>query len=251
MAEISAQERTYFRKMFDLNDTDKNEAIRFSELRNLSKHLGVELSDELLLTSLRSIGVRAEKDAIDLTFEDFLRWLKRASASGDEFALLKAKITASGNRALNNDQIARLKEVFDHFDVDHSGSIDAEELGAVFQAMGQEMSSEELESMIAGVDDDGSGQIEFPEFIMLMCSNFAGTSFESEMRDAFEAADYAQSGRMNINDVRSLIVELTGGLIQGEELEQIVQSAEGLVEGGVGMDYMKWESLWEACREEN
>jgi Ca2+-binding EF-hand superfamily protein len=251
--DLSQTEKAYFQKLFNLYDSDKGGTIGFTELRNLAKHLGVELDEDALFSSCRSIGIQAtKKDDVDLTFEQFVRWLKSANAAGDEFAMLKAKITAAGNKALNNEQIARLKDVFDHFDADGSGSIDVDELGNVFASMGQDdISKEELENMIAGVDDDGSGQIEFPEFMMLMCGNFGGVSFEQEMHNTFEASDNVASGTISAQQLRELITETTGGIICGEELEHIIKTAMQECAGRDGLiDYMKWESLWEACREE-
>ena len=49
-----------------------------------------------------------------------------------------------------------------------SDSIDASELGAVMRAMGQKLSAQRLDAMIASVDADGSGEIDFPEFCGLL-----------------------------------------------------------------------------------
>jgi calcium-binding protein CML len=246
--EISDHERAYFKKMFDLFDTDKSGAIGLAELRNLSRHLGVEMSDDAILESVRSIGSPVSaKGEIDLPFQDFLKWLQKAQASGDEFALLKAKIKAGGSKTLNNEQIARLKEVFENFDADGSGSIDAEELGNVFRSMGEEVDPEELKSMIEGVDDDGSGQIEFNEFMLLMCSNFGGHTFEEDMRKVFEEADPEDTGLVSPETLFRIMKDSTGGSIPDREIWEIINSVErkdGMVE------WMKWEALWEACNEE-
>ena len=246
--QFSENERLYFKRMFDLYDTDKGGTIGLSELKNLAKHLGCEMTEESLIQSVRDIGFSDDK--IELGFEAFLKWLTSSgsSTSGDEFAALKAKITAQGSKALNNEQIARLKEVFDHFDADGSGSIDADELVNVFASMGQEVTREEMRDMIDQVDEDGSGEIEFPEFMILMCSNFGSKTFETDMHDAFASIDVDSSGKIFVEDLKQLIRETTGGLIEESEINDIVASA-GPVGGYV--EYMKWESLWEACREES
>lgn len=46
-----------------------------------------------------------------------------------------------------------------------SGTIDATELRATLEALGQKPTDEELFLMIAQVDEDNSGEIEFPEFL--------------------------------------------------------------------------------------
>lgn len=242
--DFSDTERSYFKSMFDMFDTDKSGEIGINELRNLAKHLGVEMSEDQMRQSIMHISPTAELD-----FRGFMQWLESAQATGsDEFAMLKAKITAQGSKCLTNEQIARLKEVFDNFDVDHSQSIDASELGLVFESMGQRPTEADMQGMIASVDADGSGEIEFNEFIQLMCGKFGGPSFETDVRNAFHEADPESTGLIAFDDLRALIVESTGGLINASEAEQIIRSIS--VEDKDGMvQYMKWEELWEAVRD--
>lgn len=248
---FSDDERRYFKKLFDLYDTDKSGAIGMNELRNLSKHLGAEMNDEQLGKSVKSINAAFVSGDGELSFDEFLRWLASTDSNGgDEFAGLKAKITAQGKRTLNNEQIQRLKEVFDHFDADASGSIDADELVNVFTSMGQEVSREDMEEMIRGVDDDDSGQIEFPEFMMLMCTNFGSKTFESDMQEAFATVDASETGKITVRELEQLIRDSTGGLLSDLEVANICQSASECVSNGY-VEYMKWGSLWEACREES
>ena len=47
-------------------------------------------------------------------------------------------------------------------------SIDAKELKVAMRALGFEPKKEEIQKMIADVDDDGSGSIEFEEFLKMM-----------------------------------------------------------------------------------
>eukprot|EP00304_Pavlova_gyrans_P008968 CAMPEP_0206058608 /NCGR_PEP_ID=MMETSP1466-20131121/47051_1 /ASSEMBLY_ACC=CAM_ASM_001126 /TAXON_ID=44452 /ORGANISM="Pavlova gyrans, Strain CCMP608" /LENGTH=100 /DNA_ID=CAMNT_0053433903 /DNA_START=53 /DNA_END=352 /DNA_ORIENTATION=+ len=69
---------------------------------------------------------------------------------------------------LTDEQIEEIREAFNLFDTDHSGSIDYRELKAAMRALGFEVKKEELRKMILDVDSDGSGHIEFPEFLEMM-----------------------------------------------------------------------------------
>lgn len=231
--------------MFHLFDTDKSGAIGLSELKNLTKQLGSEMSEETLLQTVAAIGCSTEGGEIDLSFEDFVKWFTtQGSAGGDEFAVLKGKIRASGSKNLSNDQIAHLKEVFDHFDADKSNSIDADELVNVFASMGQEVTLDSMKQMIATVDDNGSGDIDFEEFIMMMCSNF-GKGFKHEMENAFSEVDPGDEGRIPVSTVAELMRRTTGGMLSETEISEILAS---IAEDG-WVDYRLWESLWEACDE--
>ena len=69
---------------------------------------------------------------------------------------------------LSEEQIEEIREAFNLFDTDHSGSIDYRELKAAMRALGFEIKKEELKKMISDIDSDASGHIEFPEFLEMM-----------------------------------------------------------------------------------
>lgn len=53
------------------------------------------------------------------------------------------------------------RTIFNLFDVDGDESITYEELGVVLRSMGQNPSDEELQEMIAEMDEDNSGTVDF------------------------------------------------------------------------------------------
>eukprot|EP00672_Neobodo_designis_P004997 CAMPEP_0174863586 /NCGR_PEP_ID=MMETSP1114-20130205/56505_1 /TAXON_ID=312471 /ORGANISM="Neobodo designis, Strain CCAP 1951/1" /LENGTH=318 /DNA_ID=CAMNT_0016098657 /DNA_START=63 /DNA_END=1019 /DNA_ORIENTATION=- len=241
---FSKKEVRYFRKMFDMFDTDHSGAIGFFEMKNLTKHLGVEMDDDALRESMAKID---ENGNGDLEFDEFLMWLSQASNQADEFAVLKSKIRAQGTRPLSNAQIERLREVFNHFDADNSGSIDIEELGHVFEAMGQKLSEEDLAALMKQADDDGSGEMEFEEFLMLMCSNFGvNHAFDQDLIESFHAHDPLKTGVISCADLSLLIRELVGPHLTTDEIDEVIDVAHTRGDGYV--EYHKWDSLWEACR---
>ena len=52
--------------------------------------------------------------------------------------------------------------------IDGDGQITAKELGTVMRSMRQNPTEAELQDMINEVDADGSGTIDFPEFLTMM-----------------------------------------------------------------------------------
>ena len=54
----------------------------------------------------------------------------------------------------------------------------------MLQSMGQDPSDEELFDMIAAVDDDGSGEIDFEKFCMVIANQKAATAAQSDERHA-------------------------------------------------------------------
>ena len=74
---------------------------------------------------------------------------------------------------LDEEQIIELKGVFEMFDFDGSGAIDAKELKQVMQNLGMNPTEEEVQRMMEDADEDGSGEIEFQEFAILMGKKLA------------------------------------------------------------------------------
>merc|ERR1712071_232617 len=62
---------------------------------------------------------------------------------------------------------AVLRKVFDSFDHHKKGSIPSSMVQTIFTVMGHRVDAELLKSNIAEVDADGSGELEFPEFVQL------------------------------------------------------------------------------------
>ena len=61
--------------------------------------------------------------------------------------------------------IQKCREAFNTFDADGSGSIDAQEMRSLLEAIGVNPSEEELFRFMSEVDEDGTGEIEFGEFL--------------------------------------------------------------------------------------
>jgi len=64
-----------------------------------------------------------------------------------------------------------LRELFDFYDEDRSGSIDQGELADLLAQMGQQKSPEEVERLFRLMDADQSNSVEFEEFAVVICAN--------------------------------------------------------------------------------
>merc|ERR1719181_735538 len=92
---------------------------------------------------------------------------------------MPASPSKTSGPSLSNEQIAEIQEAFNIFDVDQSGSIDYRELKAAMKALGVVVKKDELKKMITDVDADGSGSVEFPEFLQMMTAKM-GTNDSRE-----------------------------------------------------------------------
>jgi centrin-1 len=74
---------------------------------------------------------------------------------------------------LTEDEIEEIKEAFDLFDTDGSGSIDPKELKAAMQSLGFEAKNQTIFQMISDLDRNSSGAIDFEEFLDMMTARMS------------------------------------------------------------------------------
>ena len=95
-----------------------------------------------------------------------------------------------------------IKEAFDLFDTDNSGTIDAKELNVAMRALGFEMTEEQINQMIADVDKDGSGSIDYEEFEHMMTAKIGERDTKEELTKAFRIIDQDKNGKISDVDIQ-------------------------------------------------
>ncbi|UJR15399.1 hypothetical protein I4U23_002346 [Adineta vaga] len=98
---------------------------------------------------------------------------------------------------LTNHQMKELRDAFDMFDRDHSGSISSSELKQLLQALNFKTNESLIRKVMKEMDADGNGTIEFNEFVKVMSSVYTRKLNDDEMRRAFKCFDKDDSGRLN------------------------------------------------------
>lgn len=119
----------------------------------------VEKSQEQEEESNASDGSDAEDDAGPTDEEIDEIFLKRYKMSKEELQSMADKMGIQ----LNN--LCYLKQEFDAYDEDRSGYIDVKELKGLLEKLGEELTDDELDQAFRELDQDGSGEIEFFEFV--------------------------------------------------------------------------------------
>jgi hypothetical protein len=77
---------------------------------------------------------------------------------------------------LSEEEIEEIREAFNLFDTDGSGTIDPKELKAAMQSLGFEAKNQTIYQMIGDIDKDGSGSIDFEEFLDMMTAKMVRRS---------------------------------------------------------------------------
>ncbi|CAL4944054.1 unnamed protein product [Urochloa decumbens] len=139
---------------------------------------------------------------------------------------------------LPQEQIAAMEEAFAFFDKNGDGLITIEELRVVLESLGQNNTTLELQWMIAEVDADGDGAINFSEFLKLMELKPNDTDSEEELTGAFRMFDIDEDGFISEAEL-FLIMYNRGCNLNGAEVREMMQEADTDGDGRVSYEEFK------------
>ena len=126
---------------------------------------------------------------------------------------------------LTEEQKQEIKEAFDLFDTDGSGTIDAKELKVAMRALGFEPKKEEIKKMIADADKGQGGVIDFSDFLDMMTVKMAERDPREEMLKAFRLFDDDESGKISFKNLKRVAKEL-GENMTDEEIQEMIDEAD-------------------------
>merc|ERR1711915_136953 len=109
---------------------------------------------------------------------------------------------------LTEEQKQEIREAFDLFDTDGSGTIDAKELKVAMRALGFEPKKEEIKKMIQDIDKEGSGTIDFNDFLKLMTQKMSEKDSREEILKAFRLFDDDETGFITLKNLRRVAKEI-------------------------------------------
>lgn len=136
----------------DAKEGAEGKSLDYDDMTRTEKHDGDDGDD--------GSDSSDDDDAAGPTDEEINEiFLKRYKMSKEELQQMAEKMGIQ----LNN--LCYLKQEFDAYDEDRSGYIDVKELKELLEKLGEELSEEELEQAFKELDQDGSGEIEFFEFV--------------------------------------------------------------------------------------
>ena len=107
------------------------------------------------------------------------------------------------------------------------------------RSLGQNANEDELKEMIAEVDADGSGEIDFKEFLALMVRLNQGNNQEEELMDAFKIIDIEGDGVITAEEFRNVMMNF-GQKLSEEEFTEMINGADLDAEGNLNYhDFIK------------
>jgi calmodulin len=105
---------------------------------------------------------------------------------------------------------------FKNYDKEGKGEIPSSMLGTVMKNLGYNLKPDQLQEAIEAVDSDGSGWIDFDEFMALMTKKTKEAQDEQELREVFRVLDKSNTGQINCEDLRVIFKTLDPDMTDGE-----------------------------------
>lgn len=116
---------------------------------------------------VRSIGTPEWEADLDLSAYTVSQGAPAAAGEGGNRGG-KGADGGAVSEAVDAETRAKLRQVFDKFDADGSGAVDTREMKAMIAQLELQLSDDEVARLMVEADPDGSGLVEFEEFVTVM-----------------------------------------------------------------------------------
>lgn len=142
--------------------------------------------------------------------------------------LLTQQLDAKRHGGMSPDELAECHSLFSQFDKDKTGQLKWFHFKGILQALGEEMSDDEIKKVVAEFDADGNESISFDEFLTFMKRRRTDTDSKAEIVAAFRAI----AGNKDTVTLSELQANMPPA--QAEYLARVMPQKEG------GLDYTQW-----------
>ena len=106
---------------------------------------------------------------------------------------------------------------------------------SAMQSLGFEAKGSTMFHVITELDKDGSGAIDFDEFIGMMVSKLSDNESKAEIRSIFNIFDVDKTGHINIKNLKKIARDL-GETVDDDELLDLIRKADSDNDGQVSFD---------------
>eukprot|EP01083_Nonionella_stella_P069114 184081_1 len=184
--------------------------------------LGLPSDPRPSMQRMSSAMVLEAGDEVFNKYEELIGQLTQAEEEEAQWKVADEMV----NPCMMNDE-AEMKAIFDEFDEDGGGSIDAEELQHALTKMGQNMTMEEVNECIADIDENGDGEVDFDEWKIMVGKSWFVNAFQSKLVASMER----MMTNMNLLTEESDDIDSEDHKEEdNEEILQEIQTKNGIIE---------------------
>ena len=163
-----------------------------------------------------------------------------------EFGLIQPP-KRKARQELSDEQKQEIREAFDLFDTNKTGSIDYHELKVAMRALGFDVKKPEVVELMNEYDREGQGYIVFDDFLDIMTEKIKNRDPVEEILKAFKLFDEDNSGRISLRNLKRVAREL-GENLSEDELQAMIDEFDKDQDGEISeqefLNIMKQTSIY-------
>jgi len=126
---------------------------------------------------------------------------------------------------INDDDLHKIRDVFNMFDEDGSGSITLNEFRDIYDALGHFISENELLEMMNDADTNEDGFITFHEFLRLFKNHIHFKIQEKKLMEAFMICDCNGDKYVTLNELKRIMHEV-GEYLNDNQIRAMLKDAD-------------------------
>ena len=261
------------RMVFDHIDEDESEALSLTEVSAALEKVGSDMGQAEVEELLETMDTDGSKY---VEFDEFEEWWRdheedRGALFGRLLRRCKADAGAGALQGTDGAKTAPVlpytkaagksdcRKVFERMDADGGGTLDIDEIRAMLQRVGSDLSLSDLATVVSSMDEDDSELIDYEEFEAWWKSHeeerlqlfgrlldriqeeVMNSSGKSECRVVFEYIDKDESDAVDLDEMLE-IIEKIGTPMSPEEVEDLLQSMDE--DDSRLVDYEEFEDWW-------
>jgi len=127
--------------------------------------------------------------------------------------------------------VDEIREAFNLFDADGSGTIDPSELKSAMRSLGFETKNPTIFQMIADLDSEGNS-IGFDDFLDAITSKLGDKETRDGINKVFNLFDDDKTGTISLKNLKRVSKEL-GETMSDEELREMIERADSNGDGQI------------------
>jgi calmodulin len=150
---------------------------------------------------------------------------------------------ASIQHHLSDEERAEFKEIFDLVDEDRSGQISKNELKKLMETLRLHPTEEEHTAMMKEVDADGSGDIDFEEFVTVMSRRVQADYTPEQLKSAFKVfeTDNVPPGYVSTEVLEHALTTYGSDKLNPEEAAELLSTVDPEQTGKI--NYMEFINM--------
>ena len=175
-----------------------------------------------------------------------MSYFKKPEFPGQEKSM-KLGVKKRTRQELSDEQKQEIKEAFELFDTDKTGTIDYHELKVCMRALGFDVKKQEVLNLMREYDREGSGQIEYPDFLEIMTTKISERDPIEEISKAFKLFDEDGTGKISLRNLRRVAREMQENLSDDElqaMIDEFDKDGDGEINESEFLAIMKQTSIY-------